>query len=489
MRALPLDIGLIHFVGIGGIGMSGIAEVLHNLGYKVQGSDVAEGANTRRLADLGIKVAIGHRADNVGNAQVVVVSSAVKKDNPEVLAARSRLVPVVRRAEMLGELMRLKWSIAIGGTHGKTTTTSMVAAMLDAGGLDPTVINGGIINAYGTNARIGGGDWMVVESDESDGSFLRLPATIAIVTNVDPEHLDHYGTFDALRDAFVRFVENIPFYGFAVLCADHPEVQALIPRVSDRRIITYGLGVNADVRAMNLRLDRGGADFDVLVANRTTNESRTIEGLRLPMFGQHNVQNALAAIAVAQEMGLSDDVIRRALGGFSGVKRRFTKTGEAHGITVIDDYGHHPVEIAATLRAARQSYGGSGRVIAIMQPHRFSRLAALKNEFATCFADADTLFIADVYAAGEAPIEGINRDMLVALTQRAGHRDVHPLPAPADIPGLIWQVARPGDVVVCLGAGNITAWAHALPGQLQQLAGDNAGPRAIANDHGPGTAA
>lgn len=488
MRALPLDIGLIHFVGIGGIGMSGIAEVLHNLGYKVQGSDVAEGANTRRLADLGIKVAIGHRADNVGNATVVVVSSAVKKDNPEVLAARSRLVPVVRRAEMLGELMRLKWSVAIGGTHGKTTTTSMVAAMLDAGGLDPTVINGGIINAYGTNARIGAGDWMVVEADESDGSFLRLPATIAIVTNVDPEHLDHYGTFDTLRDAFVRFVENIPFYGFAVLCVDHPEVQALIPRVSDRRLITYGLGVNADVRAMNLKLDRGGADFDVLITNRTTNDSRTIEGLRLPMFGQHNVQNALAAVAVAQEMGLSDDVIRRALGGFSGVKRRFTKTGEAHGITVIDDYGHHPVEIAAVLRAARQAYGGSGKVIAVMQPHRFSRLGALKNEFATCFTDADTVFIADVYAAGEAPIEGVSRDMLVGLTQRAGHRDVHPLPAPAELPNLVWQIARPGDVVVCLGAGNITAWAHALPGQLQQLAGE-AGPRAIANDHGPGTAA
>lgn len=489
MRALPLDIGLIHFVGIGGIGMSGIAEVLHSLGYKVQGSDLAEGANTRRLVDLGIKVAIGHRADNVGAAQVVVVSSAVKKDNPEVLAARSRLVPVVRRAEMLGELMRLKWSIAIGGTHGKTTTTSMVAAMLDAGGLDPTVINGGIINAYGTNARIGGGDWMVVESDESDGSFLRLPATIAIVTNVDPEHLDHYGTFDALRDAFVRFVENIPFYGFAVLCVDHPEVQALIPRVSDRRIVTYGLGVNGDIRALNLKLDRGGADFDVLIANRATNEARTIEGLRLPMFGQHNVQNALAAVAVAQEMGLGDDVIRRALAGFSGVKRRFTKTGEAHGITVIDDYGHHPVEIAATLRAARQSYGGSGKVIAVMQPHRFTRLSALKNEFGGCFVDADTVFVADVYAAGETPIEGVNRDMLVGLVQRAGHRDVHALGSPGDLPGLIWQVARPGDVVVCLGAGNITAWAHALPGQLQQLAADRAGPRAIANDQGPGTAA
>ena len=379
MRAMPLDLGMIHFVGIGGIGMSGIAEVLHNLGYKVQGSDIADGANTRRLQEIGIKVAIGHRADNIAHAQVVVVSSAVKKDNPEVLAARSRLLPVVRRAEMLGELMRLKWSVAIGGTHGKTTTTSMVAAMLDAGGLDPTVINGGIINAYGTNARLGGGDWMVVESDESDGSFLRLPAVIAVVTNVDPEHLDHYGTFDALRDAFVRFVENIPFYGFAVLCSDHPEVQALIPRIADRRIITYGIGANADVRAINLRLDRSGADFDVTIENRATNESRTIVDLRLPMFGQHNVQNALAAIAVAQEMGLPDETIRRALGGFAGVKRRFTKTGEAHGITVIDDYGHHPVEIAAVLRAARQAYGGSGRVIAVMQPHRYTRLACAQG--------------------------------------------------------------------------------------------------------------
>ncbi|HTR86893.1 MAG TPA: UDP-N-acetylmuramate--L-alanine ligase [Reyranella sp.] len=489
MRALPLDIGLIHFVGIGGIGMSGIAEVLHNLGYKVQGSDLAESANTRRLVELGIKVAIGHRADNLDSSQVVVVSSAVKKDNPEVLAARARLVPVVRRAEMLGELMRLKWSIAIGGTHGKTTTTSMVAAMLDAGGLDPTVINGGIINAYGTNARIGQGDWMVVESDESDGSFLRLPATIAIVTNVDPEHLDHYGTFDALRDAFVRFVENIPFYGFAVLCADHPEVQALIPRVADRRLITYGLGVNADIRAMNLQLDRSGAAFDVLVEHRATNQSRTISGVRLPMFGRHNVQNALAAIAVAQEMGLPDDTIRHALASFSGVKRRFTKTGEAHGITVIDDYGHHPVEIAATLRAARQSYGGSGRVIAVMQPHRYTRLASLREEFATCFTDADAVIIADVYAAGEAPIEGVNRDMLVGLVRQAGHRDVSPLAAPAELPAMIWHMARPGDVVICLGAGNITAWAHALPGQLQQLATEQAGPRSVANDHGPGTAA
>jgi UDP-N-acetylmuramate--alanine ligase len=484
MRGLPLDIGLIHFVGIGGIGMSGIAEVLHNLGYKVQGSDVAEGANTRRLVELGIKVAIGHRAENVGSAQVLVVSSAVKKDNPEVLAARSRLVPVVRRAEMLGELMRLKWSVAVGGTHGKTTTTSMVASLLDAGGLDPTVINGGIINAYGTNARLGGGDWMVVESDESDGSFLRLPATIAIVTNIDPEHLDHYGTFDAVRDAFVRFVENIPFYGFAVLCSDHPEVQALIPRIADRRILTYGIGANADVRAINLKLDRAGADFDVMVEHRASNQSRIITGLRLPMFGQHNVQNALAAITVAQEMGLPDETIRRALATFAGVKRRFTKTGEAHGITVIDDYGHHPVEIAAVLRAARQAYGGSGRVIAVMQPHRYTRLASLKNEFAACFGDADSVIVAEVYPAGEAPIEGVNRDMLVNLAAKAGHREVMPLGAPADLPGMIWEIARPGDVVVCLGAGNITAWAHALPGQLQQIAADKAGPRAVANDSG-----
>jgi len=484
MRAMPLDIGLIHFVGIGGIGMSGIAEVLHHLGYKVQGSDVAESVNTRRLQELGIKVAIGHRAENVGNAQVVVVSTAVKRDNPEVLTARARLVPVVRRAEMLGELMRLKWAIAVGGTHGKTTTTSLVSAILDAGGLDPTVINGGIINAYGTNARLGEGDWMVVESDESDGSFLRLPATIAVVTNIDPEHLDHYGTFDAVRAAFVRFVENIPFYGFAVLCSDHPEVEALIPRIADRRILTYGLGANADIQAIDLRLDRGGADFDVMVQHRATNQSRLIKDIRLPMFGQHNVQNALAAITVAQEMGISDDVIRRGLASFAGVKRRFTKIGEAHGITVIDDYGHHPVEIAAVLRAARQAYGGSGRVIAVMQPHRYSRLASLKNEFAACFSDADMVIISEVYAAGEAPIDGVNRDMLVGLARRAGHREVMPLAGPGELPTLIWQLARPGDVVVCLGAGNITAWAHALPGQLQQLAADHAGPRAIANDSG-----
>ena len=475
----------IHFVGIGGIGMSGIAEVLINLGYTVQGSDAADSANVKRLRDKGAKISVGHAAGNLGSAEVVVVSTAIKRDNPELAAARARRLPVVRRAEMLAELMRLKRCVAIAGTHGKTTTTSMVAALLDAGAFDPTVINGGIIEAYGTNARLGAGDWMVVEADESDGTFVKLPATIAVVTNIDPEHLDHYGTVDAMNRAYEEFVKNIPFYGFATLCIDHPVVQAMIPRISDRRIITYGVGANADVRAINLRLDRGGADFDVMVEHRATNESRVISGLRLPMFGQHNVQNALAAIAVAQEMGLPDETIRRALGAFAGVKRRFTKTGEAHGITVIDDYGHHPVEIAAVLRAARQAYGGSGRVIAVMQPHRYTRLSSLKAEFATCFTDADAVLIADVYAAGETPIEGVNRDMLVGLVRRAGHRDVTPIGGPGDLPGLIWQAARPGDVVVCLGAGNITAWAHALPGQIQQLAAEHAGPRAIANDPGP----
>src|SRR5262245_55195552 len=467
MRALPLNIGMIHFVGIGGIGMSGIAEVLHNLGYKVQGSDLADSANCKRLAALGIKVMIGHRADNLGNAEVVVVSSAVKKDNPEVLAARARFVPVVRRAEMLGELMRLKWSVAVGGTHGKTTTTSMIATLLEAAHFDPTVINGGIINAYGTNTRLGAGDWMVVESDESDGSFLRLPATIAVVTNIDPEHLDHYGSFDAVRDAFVTFVENIPFYGFAVLCFDHPEVQAIIPRVSDRRIVTYGLGANADGRAPGLTLDDAGADSKDVVADRPTNEEPTIEHLRLPMYGQHNVQNALAAIAVAIEMGIDDDTIRSGLASFAGVRRRFTKTGEAHGITVIDDYGHHPVEIAAVLRAARQAYGGSGQVIAVVQPHRFTRLRDLKDDFARCFGDADTVVVADVYPAGEPVIEGVNKEMLIERIQRAGHGRVLALNAATELPELVWSVARPGDVVICLGAGNITAWAYALPAQLR----------------------
>jgi len=464
MRSLPLSIGTIHFVGIGGIGMSGIAEVMHNLGYKVQGSDIAENANVKRLRGLGLEIHIGHAAENLGESRAVVISSAVKADNPEVVAARARLIPVVRRAEMLAELMRLKYAISIGGTHGKTTTTSMIAAMLDAAGYDPTVINGGIINAYGTNARLGTGEWAVVEADESDGTFMKLPSTIAVVTNIDPEHLDFYGTFDKVRDAFRIFVENIPFYGFAALCLDHPEVQALIPRVPDRKIVTYGMNPQADVRAINISIAPGGAVFDIVITDRASGASRTIEGIKLPMYGQHNVQNSLAAVVVATQLGFSDEVIRTALGTFSGVKRRFTKTGEAGGVTFIDDYGHHPVEIAAVLRAARSATHGN--VIAVVQPHRYSRLQSLFEDFCSCFNDADTVIVADVYAAGEQPIEGINRDALVTGLQERGHRKVLALSSPEALPGLIKKVTKSGDLVVCLGAGNITAWAHALPTQL-----------------------
>ncbi|MBB3263440.1 UDP-N-acetylmuramate--L-alanine ligase [Azospirillum sp. YIM DDC1] len=469
MRALPLSIGTIHFVGIGGIGMSGIAEVLRNLGYTVQGSDLAESANVKRLRGLGIQISIGHRAENIAGAAVVVVSSAVKRDNPEVVAARAALVPVVRRAEMLGELMRLKWAIAIGGTHGKTTTTSMVGNMLEHANLDPTVINGGIINAYGTNTRLGSGDWMVVEADESDGTFIKLPACIAVVTNMDPEHLDYYGTFDNMRAAFDSFVQNIPFYGFAALCIDHPEVQAMIPRVSDRRIITYGFSPQADVRAVNMRLGTEGAEYDVVIDDRHTGESRTIIGVRLPMYGPHNVQNSLACFAVGNEMGLPDVVMRDSMAKFQGVKRRFTKTGESNGITVIDDYGHHPVEIAAVLKAARTA--GTGRTIAVVQPHRYSRLANLFEEFCTCFNDADAVIVADVYAAGEQPIENVNRDSLVEGLRMHGHRQVLALHGPDELPQLIREIARSGDLVVCLGAGNITQWANALPGELDKLSG------------------
>jgi UDP-N-acetylmuramate--alanine ligase len=467
MRALPLSIGPIHFVGIGGIGMSGIAEVLHNLGYRVQGSDISEGANVARLRDAGIPVMVGHTAENLGAAQVVVASTAVKRDNPEVQAARTRLIPVVRRAEMLAELMRLKWSIAIGGTHGKTTTTSLVACVLEAAKLDPTVINGGIINAYGTNTRLGAGDWMVVEADESDGSFLKLPAVVAVVTNMDPEHLDHWGTGDAMKEGYAQFVGNIPFYGFAVLCADHPEVQAMIPRLSDRRIITYGFSPQADVRAEKLVMDRMGATFEVGVRDRATGRSRTLRPMRLPMLGQHNVQNALAAIAIGVEMEIDENTIRNALMGFRGVKRRFTRIGEAGGITVIDDYGHHPVEIAAVLKAARQA--GARDVVAVVQPHRYSRLASLFEDFCACMNDAGTVIIADVYAAGEAPMPGYDRDALVEGLRARGHRSVVPLPGPDSLAEMVHAIAKPGDYVVCLGAGNITAWAHALPDQLAAL--------------------
>ncbi|BBK35492.1 UDP-N-acetylmuramate--L-alanine ligase [Allostella sp. ATCC 35155] len=467
MRTIPLTIGTIHFVGIGGIGMSGIAEVLHQLGYQVQGSDVADGANVQRLRQQGIPVAIGHRAENLGPAQVVVVSSAIKADNPEVADARQRLLPVVRRAEMLGELMRLRWSIAIAGTHGKTTTTSMVAAMLDAAEMEPTVINGGIINAYGTNARIGRGEWMVVEADESDGTFVKLPATIAVVTNIDPEHLDFYKTFEAEQRAFVQFVENLPFYGFAVLCIDHPVVQTMIPLVSDRRVITYGLSPQADVRAVNVRIGPDGSRFDAVVSDRMNDTRRTIAGMAMSMLGQHNVQNALAAITVGIEMGFDDAVIRRGLASFAGVKRRFTRTGEAHGVTVIDDYGHHPVEIAAVLQAARAATRRG--VVAVVQPHRYSRLASLFEDFCTCFNDADAVIVADVYAAGEPPVAGIDRDALVEGLRAHGHRHVLPLAGPDALASTVRELTQPGDLVICLGAGSITQWAHALPGQLEAL--------------------
>jgi UDP-N-acetylmuramate--alanine ligase len=464
---LPRDIGPIHFVGIGGIGMSGLAEVLANLGYQVQGSDVADSANVRRLRDKGIAVTIGHDARNLDGADVVVVSSAVKRDNPELAAARAQRLPVVRRAEMLAELMRLKRCIAIAGTHGKTTTTSLVAALIDAGGFDPTVINGGIINAYGTNARLGEGDWMVVEADESDGTFLRLPADIAIVTNVDPEHLDHFKTFDAVQEAFRAFVENVPFYGFAVMCTDHPVVQALVGRIEDRRIITYGENPQADVRLTDLDHAHGQSRFSVIFRDRAGETSHEIKELRLPMPGRHNALNATAAIAVARELGIGDDLIRKALAGFAGVKRRFTRTGEWNGVPIIDDYGHHPIEIAAVLRAAREST--SGQVIAIVQPHRYTRLAQLFESFCSCFNDADTVMVAQVYPAGEAPIAGADRDALVLGLRAHGHRQAIPLDAPGDIAGMVRRLARAGDIVVFLGAGSITQWAYALPGELAAL--------------------
>jgi UDP-N-acetylmuramate--alanine ligase len=469
MRALPLTIGTIHFVGIGGIGMSGIAEILHNLGYAVQGSDVADGANAQRLAGFGIPVHIGHKAENLDNAQVVVVSSAIRPDNPELIAARQRMLPVVRRAEMLGELMRLKWSIAVAGTHGKTTTTSMIGTMLDAAHFDPTVINGGIINAYGTNARLGAGEWMVVEADESDGTFVKLPATIGIVTNIDPEHLDFYKNFDAVQAAFESFITNIPFYGFATLCIDHPVVQSMIPRVLDRRIITYGLSPQADVRAVDVELGPDGAHFDVVVTDRINGATRTIKGFHLPMFGQHNVQNSLAAIVIGNEMNFDDDTLRAGLAQFGGVKRRFTKTGVSNGVTVIDDYGHHPVEITAVLRAARQAT--KGNVIAVVQPHRYSRVQQLFEDFCRCFNDADSVLVADIYAAGETPLPGIDKEALVAGLITHGHRQVAALPDAAALPAMIKDLAKPGDMVVCLGAGSITGWANALPANLDRLYG------------------
>ncbi|WP_112872684.1 UDP-N-acetylmuramate--L-alanine ligase [Paracoccus endophyticus] len=467
---LPGELGPIHFVGIGGIGMSGIAEVLMTLGYAVQGSDAKRSKITDRLETLGATVFEGQRADNIGDAGVVVISTAIKKGNPELEEARRRGLPVVRRAEMLAELMRLKSNIAIAGTHGKTTTTTMVATLLDAGGFDPTVINGGVIHAYGSNARAGAGEWMVVEADESDGSFNRLPATIAIVTNIDPEHMEHWGSFDALRKGFTDFVSNIPFYGLAVCCTDHPEVQSLVGRVTDRRIVTFGFNAQADVRAINLRYDSGVAHFDVALQGERGDDGAVpvIEGCTLPMPGDHNVSNALSAIAVARHLGMKRAQIREALSRFAGVGRRFTKVAEVGGVTIIDDYGHHPVEIAAVLKAARQST--QGRVIAVHQPHRYSRLSSLFDDFCTCFNEADVVAIAEVYSAGEDPIPGASRDDLVAGLIAHGHRHARAVMDETDLVRLVREQARPGDMVVCLGAGTISTWANALPDRLMARA-------------------
>ena len=467
MNRIPFDIGPIHFVGIGGIGMSGIAEVLWNLGYKVQGSDVSSGATVERLKSLGIPIYTEHEAANIGEAAVVVVSTAIKAGNPEVDAARARRIPVVKRAEMLAELMRLKSAIAIGGTHGKTTTTSLVAAVLDEAGLDPTVINGGIINALGANAYLGGGDWMVVEADESDGAFLKLPSTVAVVTNIDPEHLDHWVDFESIRAAFRTFVENIPFYGFAVVCADHPEAQSLTALVRDRRIITYGFNPQADIRAENVNLGPEGAQFDVVAKLPGSREVIRIENLILPMFGSHNAQNALVAVAVALELGITQQDIRKGLAKFKGVRRRFTKVGEIQGITIIDDYGHHPVEIAAVLAAARSV--AKGRVIAVAQPHRYSRLQDHMEGFCTCFNDADQVIVAPVYPAGEKPISGVDHNTLADGLIAHGHKEVKTINDPSDLAGLIAKNATSGDYVICLGAGTITQWAGQLPNELEQI--------------------
>ncbi|WP_171167222.1 UDP-N-acetylmuramate--L-alanine ligase [Ruegeria sp. HKCCA0370] len=459
---LPQDVGPIHFVGIGGIGMSGIAEVLLNLGYQVQGSDLKASKITDRLASLGAEIFVGQRAENLENAAVVVVSTAIKPGNPELDGARARGLPVVRRADMLAELMRLKSNIAIAGTHGKTTTTTMMAELMVAGDFDPTVINGGIIHAYGSNARMGQGEWMVVEADESDGSFNRLPATIAIVTNIDPEHMEHWGDFDTLRDGFHEFVSNLPFYGLAVCCTDHAEVQALVGRITDRRVRTYGFNAQADVRAENLTYKGGVAHFDIHLQY----EDKVIEGCTLPMPGDHNVSNALSAVAVARHLGMKASEIRDALANFGGVNRRFTKVGEVDGVTIIDDYGHHPVEITAVLKAARQAT--EGRVIAVHQPHRYSRLSNLFDDFCTCFNDADVVAIADIFAAGEDPIEGASRDDLVQGLIRHGHRHARALFDENDLERLVREQARPGDIVVCLGAGTISTWANGLPERLQR---------------------
>jgi len=469
MRLNPQTIGVLHFIGIGGIGMSGIAEILLDMGYSLQGSDLTDGANVQRLRAKGIQITVGHRAENLGAAAAVVISSAVKDDNPELVAARERRLPIIRRAEMLAEIMRLRLGIAIAGTHGKTTTTSMVGTMLEQGGFDPTVINGGIVNSYGTNVRMGRGEWVVAEADESDGTFTRLPATAAVVTNIDPEHLDYYGSFDNAKAAFRNFVNNLPFYGFAALCLDHPEVQNLIPQLQDRRVVTYGFHSQADMQIANMAARGAETCFDVRVRGWLENQAqdRVIEGFTLPMLGRHNVLNATAAIIVGHEMGMTDDQLRQGLAAFTGVKRRFTKTGMMNGVTIIDDYAHHPVEIAAVLAAARMGVDQTGgKIHAVMQPHRYTRLQDLFDDFATCFNDADSVLIADVYAAGESPIEGADAPALVEAVKGRGHQDAGYLPSIDALPEMLADKLQPNDMVIFMGAGNITKWAYDFPDQL-----------------------
>ncbi|MGI8839985.1 MAG: UDP-N-acetylmuramate--L-alanine ligase [Caulobacteraceae bacterium] len=466
-RPAPSDFGTVHFIGIGGIGMSAIAEIMRRRGCVVQGSDAKAGATLERLKELGIKVFIGHDAANVDGASVIVFSSAIAADNVEMAAGRARGMPLVRRGEMLAELMRAHPSIVVAGAHGKTTTTSLIAAVLDAGGLDPTVINGGVINAYGANAKVGDGEWMVVEADESDGTFVKLPRIMAVVTNIDMEHLDHYGgDFANLTGAFETFARDTPFYGRAVLCIDDPNVRDLASRIEDHRLITYGTDPRADVRALNIAMGAEGAAFDVEIKG-SSGDLATFARTTLPMAGRHNVLNALAAVAVGRELGVADEAIRQALARFGGVRRRFTTVGVARGLRIIDDYGHHPTEIASALAAARATSGG--RVVAVVQPHRYSRLRDLFLEFCRCFGDADAVIVADVYAAGEAPIDGFDRQSLVEGLRRQGHPRVVALERPADLPGLIVEEAQGGDMVVFLGAGDITGWAQALPAQLEAL--------------------
>lgn len=468
-----LDIGVIHFIGIGGIGMSGIAEILNNLGYKVQGSDLSESYVTERLSSIGIKVIIGQKEENITGAAVIVKSSAVKDSNPEIIAARKNKIPVIKRAEMLAEIMRLKKCIAIAGTHGKTTTTTMVTAVLEAANFDPTVINGGIINSYGSNAHLGEGEWLVAEADESDGTFLKLPATIAVITNIDPEHLENYeGSFDVLRKAFRNYVENIPFYGFGVLCVDHEEVNALAKKITDRKIVTYGISaVDAQIKAENVEMTEEGSRYNVRVSGIHNEKDRVIENIYLSMPGIHNVLNSLAAVSIAVQLGIKDEEIQKAFSNFKGIKRRFTLTGEVNGVRVIDDYGHHPTEIKATLKTAKQVVpANKGRVIAVVQPHRFTRVRDLFNEFCNCFADADVVIVADIYRAGEDPIEGIDKEHLIAGIKNTGHEEIYSLDSPAKLAGIITSVAKPGDIVVCLGAGDVTKWAASLPGEMQKAA-------------------